>query len=200
VNRVNQRDDQRADTRLRLLEAAADVFAAKGIAGASVNDIAKAADRTTGAIYDHFGSKQNLVFALVDEWADDNARATLEALAQAEQVDDVLLALWKGARHSASGDGQWLRLEIELWTYGQRDAEVQERLRERFHQNWAGIEALADRWPELAPVRGRGPVFLGVLTGLEMMRRVDASAVPDGTAVGVLRSLLVPDLDHQGDK
>ena len=47
--------ERRAETRQRLLDAAADLFATRGIEASSVDAIAEAADRTSGAIYDHFG-------------------------------------------------------------------------------------------------------------------------------------------------
>jgi TetR/AcrR family transcriptional regulator, transcriptional repressor of aconitase len=44
-------DDKREETRARLLEAAAHVFAKKGYEGASVDDVAHAAGFTKGAVY-----------------------------------------------------------------------------------------------------------------------------------------------------
>jgi AcrR family transcriptional regulator len=52
-----------AETRTRLLRAAADVFAARGYDGTRVADIAAAAGVSNGALYAHFGSKAELLVA-----------------------------------------------------------------------------------------------------------------------------------------
>ena len=52
-----------AETRARLLRAAADVFAARGYDGTRVADIAAAAGVSNGALYAHFGSKAELLLA-----------------------------------------------------------------------------------------------------------------------------------------
>jgi AcrR family transcriptional regulator len=46
-----------AETRARLLRAAADVFAARGYDGTRVADIAAAAGVSNSALYAHFGSR-----------------------------------------------------------------------------------------------------------------------------------------------
>ena len=61
-------EDRRAETRRLLLEAAADLFARKGFHATSAEAVASAANRTTGALYDHFGGKEGLLVALVDLW------------------------------------------------------------------------------------------------------------------------------------
>ncbi|HVT71471.1 MAG TPA: helix-turn-helix domain-containing protein [Trebonia sp.] len=52
-----------AETRARLLRAAADEFAARGYDGTRVADIAAAAGVSNGALYAHFGSKAELLVA-----------------------------------------------------------------------------------------------------------------------------------------
>lgn len=52
-----------AETRERLLRAAADVFAERGYDGTRVADIAAAAGVSNGALYAHFGSKADLLVA-----------------------------------------------------------------------------------------------------------------------------------------
>ena len=58
----------------RLLEAAAQQFAAKGYAGTSVRDLLRAAGVTAPVLYHHFGSKEGLFLALLRD-----ARAKVEA-------------------------------------------------------------------------------------------------------------------------
>lgn len=53
-------------TRLAILEAAQQVFAERGFAGASLRDLAEAAGVTRSLIHHHFGSKEGLWLAVVD--------------------------------------------------------------------------------------------------------------------------------------
>ncbi len=59
------RAETKAQTRQRLLDAAAHVFAREGFAGASVDEIAGVAGFTTGALYSNFATKEELFLELL---------------------------------------------------------------------------------------------------------------------------------------
>ncbi|WP_421790827.1 TetR/AcrR family transcriptional regulator [Hyphobacterium sp.] len=59
----NQRDQQKQETRARLIEAGAKVFAERGLEGTRIGDIAKEAGVAMGTLYTHFPDKE----ALFDE-------------------------------------------------------------------------------------------------------------------------------------
>src|ERR1019366_9084852 len=61
------RSARKAQTRRRLLEAAARVYARRGFNGATLEEVAAEAGFTKGAVYGHFGSKENLLLALMEE-------------------------------------------------------------------------------------------------------------------------------------
>lgn len=60
------RQEQKAQTRERLLDAAAELFAERGIEAASLDEVAAAAGYTKGAVYSNFSSKTDLVIALLE--------------------------------------------------------------------------------------------------------------------------------------
>jgi AcrR family transcriptional regulator len=60
----NQRRTQ--ETQERLLEAAEEVFVRNGYEGAQLAEIASSAGRSTGALYGHFKSKEDLFLALFE--------------------------------------------------------------------------------------------------------------------------------------
>src|SRR6202012_5981794 len=62
------RSARSAQTRTKLLEAAATVYARRGFAGATLDEVASEAGFTKGAVYGHFGSKENLLLALLAEY------------------------------------------------------------------------------------------------------------------------------------
>ena len=59
-------EQRKAETRQRLLDAAALLFAERGIEAVSIDTVAEAADRTSGAVYAHFGGKDGLLNALLE--------------------------------------------------------------------------------------------------------------------------------------
>jgi AcrR family transcriptional regulator len=63
------REQTLIETRQRLLDAAAIEFANEGFVGANINHISLTAGFAKGTIYNHFESKQALMFALIDEVA-----------------------------------------------------------------------------------------------------------------------------------
>ncbi len=60
---------QREDTRRKILESAAKVFAEKGFYGSVVDDIVKASGTSKGAVYFYFESKEQIFSSLVEEYA-----------------------------------------------------------------------------------------------------------------------------------
>jgi AcrR family transcriptional regulator len=60
------REEKKAQTRERLIEAASKVFAEKGFAATSLDEVADAAGLTKGAVYSNFENKEDLVRAVLE--------------------------------------------------------------------------------------------------------------------------------------
>ena len=80
---VSRKRLSREERRARILEAAARVFADRGYDGATLDEIAEAADISKPVIYDHFESKKDLHISLLDSHSRDlvefmSARVTAE--------------------------------------------------------------------------------------------------------------------------
>jgi len=104
-------------TRAQLLEAAARVFAAKGFERASMDDVAKAAGFTKGALYAHFSSKFELTVALTEEFT-----AADEPLPEPGQLPYLL------SQASTDTACQELGLTIEILALALRDQSFRERV------------------------------------------------------------------------
>ncbi|MDM4763864.1 TetR/AcrR family transcriptional regulator [Galbitalea sp. SE-J8] len=76
-----RRRTPRSEVRERLLAAAAALFAQRGIAGASLDDIAASAGFTKGAIYSNFATKSELIVALMDHLTTAQLDATEKLIA-----------------------------------------------------------------------------------------------------------------------
>jgi AcrR family transcriptional regulator len=183
--------ERRAQTRRALLDAAAVLFAERGVDGASIDAIAEAADRTSGAVYDHFGGKEGLLFALLEGWVGDVAAVIGAELAAAATLEQRMAALWRNVSRPVAGDGRWIALEHELWSYATRNEDARRHLADRYRAAWAGVEEAAAGWVDRTA--GVGPAVIGLLLGLEMMRRLDPAAVTDELAVAALCGVVTSD-------
>jgi AcrR family transcriptional regulator len=117
---------RREMTRQALIDAAAQLFGKKGFAGASMEEIAAEAGFTRGAIYSNFGSKDELLIAVMDrfnerlvqEYADvviDDPVATAEAAAKVFRRELSL---------------ELMPLELELRLNALRNPDVRKRLQD----------------------------------------------------------------------
>ncbi len=197
-----------------LLEAAADLFARKGFHATSAEAVASAADRTTGALYDHFGGKSGLLLALLEQWIEQTITDLTASLEGEPDLDGRLGAMWNGIvrRDSETGDA-WLLLEFELWLHAVRDPEMGVVGAERFQLMRDGLAGGLAGWStefgfELpAPASELAAQMIALLIGLAFQYRIDPAVVPQTTVVDGLRRLLdLPERTppqprpHQGPK
>lgn len=81
------RSEDAAQTRREIIDAAYSEFAAKGLSGASVNDIAARTRASKPMIYYYFGSKEGLYTAVMEE-----AYGRMRDVEQALRLDELLPA------------------------------------------------------------------------------------------------------------
>jgi AcrR family transcriptional regulator len=187
--------ERRADTRARLLAAAADLFANRGYHAVSADTVAESAERTSGALYSHFGSKDGLLRELIRQ---QESEAVTEITAAVIAVDDPLdrcAALWQAFAGHDEAEQTWLLLEHELWLWAARSEEDRGAVARRYRAGRAGIAEAARTWAgdehDLpAPPEQTAALLFALLLGLHMQRRVDPDAITDETAVTGLALLL----------
>ncbi|WP_415950673.1 TetR/AcrR family transcriptional regulator [Streptomyces sp. KLOTTS4A1] len=188
---------RKSETRGRLIDAAADLFARKGFHAVSAEAVAQAAERTTGALYSHFGGKEGLLLALLEVWK----QRTVERLtAEIHQLPDPaphFAAMWEAITAPAEDRGEaWLLLEIELWQHGARDPVLGPLVSRRYAEIRGQLgEGLAD-WAEATETElpygpeETGALVLGLLLGCALQHRLDPASVPRELVVGALSELL----------
>lgn len=64
------REEKKEQTRQRLIEAATELFAAKGYEGTAVEELAEHAGYSRGAFYSNFANKEELMKAIIDQGFD----------------------------------------------------------------------------------------------------------------------------------
>ncbi|GAA1321574.1 TetR/AcrR family transcriptional regulator [Leucobacter albus] len=123
---------RRRETRTRLLDAAAEVFAEVGIQGASVERICARADFSRGAFYSNFSSKEQLFLALLER--EYEQRANQIRVRAAELTECLTANEHPPTREDAAGyvtaflspsgnESSWFTLETEFLLLALRDPE-----------------------------------------------------------------------------
>lgn len=129
---MSKRQERKEETRRELIAAAGRTFAQRGFAGASLDQVAREAGYTTGAIYHHFRGKDDLFLAVFEAYA---AARVEEIAAVREQATGDL-----PARERAFADN-WMRrladdpemvvLVLEFATHAWRDPRLRDELAAR---------------------------------------------------------------------
>jgi AcrR family transcriptional regulator len=138
------RKQRQEHTRRCLLEAAGRVFARRGLAQASVDEVAADAGFTKGAVYANFGSKEELFLAMLDarfaarlEELDRVLRTDAPPEAQAREAGREFVA------HLA-GDTEWQRLFFEAALHASRHEAFREKLQGRYAEMRARMATLLE--------------------------------------------------------
>jgi AcrR family transcriptional regulator len=192
------RQERKVQTRDRLLDAAATVFAERGLAAASLDEVASQAGYTKGAIYSNFASKTDLVIALLER----RIAAQSEVLAARFGGQDMATATYEldpSAEH-AQAEREFLVLVVEFWLHAMRD----ERARDLVAQQYERARGVVAGWLD-AGGYGASPAAGGLTpremaiviealgTGLAMQAALDPANVSVDLMRRVLELLMRPE-------
>jgi AcrR family transcriptional regulator len=198
--RPSLRDEQKALTRRRLLDSAEMVFARHGFHRASVEEIAREAGATTGALYSNFTGKEDLFLALFEERIATDVGDYSQIVAagrtfeeQARGAADHWMAILRERP-------DYFPLLIEFWAYAIRVPELRDRLADRFAALRSASTRLVSEGAEQLgfPPSTEAAPLLGLLinalgNGLALEKLVDPDAVSDAVygdlLVLILRAL-----------
>jgi len=115
-------------TRERLIDAAARVFAEKGYDRAGVQEIARRAGLTTGAIYGRFRGKAELLQAAIESRTTDELDDLFASHAFDGHATDILKVVGSHLVTPTDCDPEEGQLLLEAFVAARRDAEVLESL------------------------------------------------------------------------
>jgi AcrR family transcriptional regulator len=101
-----------SDIRVRLVHAARARFLAQGVDGASLRDIATAARTSIGMVYYHFGTKDDLFFAVVEEIYGRLLTDLESALAPGPSVRERLRGLYRRLARLSDTELEVMRLVL----------------------------------------------------------------------------------------
>jgi AcrR family transcriptional regulator len=107
---------KRGRTRAQLVQAAIQVFSARGVAAATMQEIAAVAGMTTGTVYNHFKTKEEVASGV----------AVLLAESLCRRIADSQALVKEGAQRMAIGNQRyiWLAQESPAWALMMLDVSV----------------------------------------------------------------------------
>lgn len=169
--------ERRAQTRQRLLDAAADVFERLGFHAATVDDVADAAGYTKGAVYSNFAGKNGLFLALLDRHLDDQL-AEVERLAATKSNAELETRLRTASSTQMGSGGAFGLLMLEFWLYAARDDDARAALATRYRRMRDRLAAMiAERAGESRSPDEAAALVLALDAGLFVQHVIDPDAV-----------------------
>jgi AcrR family transcriptional regulator len=171
-------------TRRRLLAAAERSFARDGFEAARLEDIAGLAGYTRGAFYANFHSKEDIFFALLEDWVAERI-AEVNALLVKEQSPAKRLRALRERYAQIAKNRRFALLSLEFKLYAIRHPEAHARLRTRQRRIRASGGDLLRRTAEIMgrtlPISSTAAATaLGALAnGLLLESLVDSATIRD---------------------
>ena len=184
---------KRVRTRARLLDAAFELFAERGLHGATLADVARRAGMTTGAIYGNFQSKEELFLAIFERAFGVNAElqegARFRGASFREQmrlIGEAVIAFMPAAE--ASGV-LFHEFHIYAATHPAFRAEMERVTRAKY-------QVIAERWRDFISEADIGmamepfvAVINATIDGLICQRRLTPSLVTDAVIMAAFLAL-----------
>jgi AcrR family transcriptional regulator len=194
------REEQRAETRQRLLDAAAKVFVKQGFQGASVEEICEQAGYSRGAFYSNFETKEQMFVELLHDRVYDEFRSVVEQvptdIAPADRIrwvaehlregysrppEDWIFSLWLECLAHAARHPEFRSLAATFWS-GTRQMGA------------AGISAAYEEMGKEPPVEPKhiSTAMTALDIGLAVQHLVDPDEVPVELYPRLYELLFVP--------
>jgi AcrR family transcriptional regulator len=183
MSRVRTRPT-RDDTCEKLFEAAARVFEAQGIGGASIEAIAAAAGFTRGAFYSNFKSKDELIIAMLEDHVEQSIRRNLDLLARHKNIADFIDALGTMDRSRQDPLGRSPLLHMEMILFVARAEKRRPDLAKRLRARRKLIADIVETTLKNSGKNGSlnptwtGAILLALEDGFRLHRLIDPETTP----------------------
>jgi AcrR family transcriptional regulator len=190
------REESRAQTRERLLEAARELFTERGVNGSSVEQIAERAGYTRGAFYGNFTDKQELVAELLEQRTRSEVAEVSALQREAVSFGDMVEALRQWNRERGEHLPEWMALRLELVLHALRNPDALPTLAQRETLARSTIQtAIEQRLAEHGGTPPADPAHLALIVhaledGLLIQRLLFPDEIADDVVVDSVNVLL----------
>jgi len=187
---LTERGRQKADRRAAILAAAATLFAERGYAGVTIEDLGTAVGVSGPAVYRHFPGKAAVLAAILEG----ASRALLDGaervLGEATAPDEALRALIAHHVDFALGEADVILVQDRELEQLDRGARHEVRLlQRRYVENW--VDVLSRLRPDRAEaeLRVRAHAAFGLLNSTPHSARIPGRRPAEGTVRGILEEM-----------
>jgi len=132
---IPAKQQQKEQTRTRLVGAALRVFALQGYDHATVEEISLAAGHSKGAYYFHFDSKEGIFLELLSTWIEEQTRRLHASGAASPPPAVALIETLASFLRYDDRDPHWASLLPEFWAQAHRNDKVRGLL-QKAHERW----------------------------------------------------------------
>lgn len=183
--RRSRRDERKEETRAELIAAASLVFARSGFHGASLEEIARHAGYTTGAIYWHFRGKDDLFLAVFEAYTTTRVHE-YEAIQRGVHAGELPPRAWADQwMRRLHDDPEFFVLILEFTVHAWRNPPLREAFANRMAAGRLGLariledEAARTSFELPMPAEDLATVVRELGTGLGLAKLIDPDGIPD---------------------
>ena len=190
------RDEKKARTRRRLLDAAAEVFAHRGFAATSLDEIAEEAGFSKGAVYSNFASKEDLFLSVLDEHVSRQMLDIRGEIDVTRNAGEQVIEAGQRFMDLFQRERAWYLLSYEFLVYAARNPEFQVEFATRQRVQRQAVVAMLEEnaatmeIPMSLPPERMAVALEALANGIAFAKLADEEGVPDDL-VGELFALLV---------
>jgi AcrR family transcriptional regulator len=194
------REQQRRQTRERLLSSALEVFEARGYAESSLEEIAERAGYTRKAVYSNFTGKSELLLELVEQRFRSHIDRIEALLEEGESTERKAFDVGSMFADYLSQERAWGKLFHEFCSVASRDEEIGSRFRACFRARKQALIRLVENEIKSAGIELTVPaerLVMGIcalFTGLSLEKTIDPVEVDEalfGEMLGLVAAIAV---------
>jgi AcrR family transcriptional regulator len=179
------RAEKKQVTRARLLDAAERVFASRGFAEASLDEIAEVAGLTKGAVYSNFDKKLDLLLAVLDERMNRHFMAITETVDTTRALPEQAAQGGQLFMDAFQEERELYLLWLECSVHSVHDADVRDALVKLDHKIRDAVAEFIEHHAETVgivlpmPATQLATAVTCLADGLALERMKDPDSVPD---------------------
>lgn len=163
----------------RIIQAAKCVISRSSIAGATMRGIAEEAGLSTGAIYHYFSSKEDILYAVMDESLSETLRIAEEAKGLKQSLDELIEEIFENIvkRFEKTDENR-----IQLYLAQEAilgNSELKEKFKAKYQEWICRTEELMERMYKKSPTKynkALASLLIGAIDGIVMQLLLCANA------------------------
>jgi AcrR family transcriptional regulator len=184
--------------RKQFIDAAVTVIARDGVDGATTRRIAEEADAPLATLHYCFHTKENLLWAVYEELADNVRTAIEERVPQGRSLADIASELVDECMRTAIERPDSNRSQLEIWLWAERnDAEFASRLYGKYIDAWQNLLRTAKNPLSEDELETVSRMIVGLVDGLCMQFATHGDETKVLREVKTSTAMLTAYFDHR---